>query len=329
MSQLQRPDFPPFIFPNVTLSTTAGRLPFASYPARIGWSIIAGSWTTKAGTLPTQAQLVGFFQSWLFFGAISELCDIFRLDIDIDKEFISPGTNGRLLSTEPLNVLRERLCRARSQLDPAGARERDRRLAECRSTIDHELGKKGPDPSSRCIDKRKTVNLEFGRAYQAVAILLRVLALVGEPCKRVGGSFDWALHYSASAALPQRGWCPSEVHMLSMNIETEVAFLASTLERPLMFRNHEGCDNQRCFADQVVEDRYETVHVQFGCRCDSVAVQGEDLKAVLERGKIPKISLAGLSEAKQTSDLEIVEDAPYLAISHVCKSSIMKCVNHD
>lgn len=320
LPQTSRPDFPPFTFPNVALPTAADPLPFASFPERIGWSVkasVSRCWIPPRGTLPTQAELVAFLQSWLFFGAITELSQVFDLHLDIDAELRVTGSDW--LSTAPLGTLRERCSRAHEFLGPADAQQRCRRVSECRAIFNTELEKKGPDPSTHCSDRELDVPEEHSRVYTALDILLRVLALL-EPPSNLPGVADLKLYVLSLEVLPRMGWCPSEVEMLTQNIYPQVLFLASTLERPLMFRSHKGCDRQRCLADQVVEETYETVHVKPECQCNSIAVPGEELSAVLEQGRIPKISFETSNGGDQVLGLKVVEDLPYLAISHVCKS---------
>jgi hypothetical protein len=88
-------------------------------------------------------------------------------------------------------------------------------------------------------------------------------------------------------------------------------FFATSLKRRKM--DHSGCGDFRCLANQVNEDGYNTVHVQSECQCHSVAVDPEDLRAILMRGAVPRILVS------DDYQLIVSEDHPYIAISHVCK----------
>jgi len=274
------------------------------------------------------ADLVAFLQAWLFFGVLAEISATCGLSIDIEREFLVDGTH---VSTAALNGLAQRWVEAARMQASGDLKMRIERVSWI-LTYATSLLHFG---DSRHIQVRKLSYPEV-KALFAIEIAFRVAVLALE----MSGVYDdeklkdFRFGLLAGFPLPlreisafareellEKGWCKSEIAMIDSvaGVDPDAPpyhFFAAALERGNM--DHTKCEKVKCLADQIDENTYEPVHVEVGCQCAAeyglVSVSGEDLRAVLEEGNVPRISIS------DDLELTVVRDHPYVAISHVCKS---------
>lgn len=278
--------------------------------------------TDSSAVDPPIVDQVAFLQEWLFFGTLAEVSAICGLCIDIKAEFLVNG--GREISTAALNGLAQRwLDAARMQTPGDDFEARMRRVHSVvgfTTSLSHHGG-------SRVVETQKLSYPEC-KALFAIGIVYRVVTLM---LKRSGvcdarkldrlhfallGGFP-ALQRELSAfareELLQKGWCRSEVTMLDA-VDPDgppYHFFASLLRRQHM--NHSGCSWFRCLADNIDEDTYQTAHAKAECQCAFASVNGDDLAEILAKDEVPRIMIS------DDLDVNVVQNRPYVVISHVCK----------
>lgn len=326
---ITRPDFIPFavryLCSNVPYDYSVGG--FRDFPERQGWVLYGEPGKTALskfipldGTdgLFKLSEKVALLQAWMFFGVLAEASSIYGLDIDIEDEFVSNTKDGKVISTAPLNGLPERwLHEAKMHGDYKGRCVKVGELCEYLECRIFDLR-----------DEKNTVRFNFDEceALLSIEIVYRTLLLSLVRSREYDATsiqpllkpkfFDYQLklHRRGWIGLQKRGWCFSEMRMLSaLNRELPYAFFATTLQRyPL---DHGCCSEFQCMADQINEETYEVQHVDPGCQCAFACADVEQLCSILSRGEIPTILVS------QDLQLQVVSGHKFVAISHVCKFS--------
>lgn len=261
------------------------------------------------------SEQVAFLQAWLFFGMLEQVSLICGVDARLEDEFVLQQCE---VTTAPLDRLLQRWLDAK--LNPEQA-------VQIVRVIQHVLSMQ-----TRYEDPRKRESQELTYAQYKVLLSIRVatrtvllaLAMSGvcEPGTirslmdpQIQQSFPawWdGLKEFARDELLRAGWCQSECKLLE-RMDGCYEFFSTSLTRPRM--DHDQCDDFRCLADQVNEGTYKTIHVKPECGCAQIVVVQEELRAILQRGEIPRIAIS------DDYRLSVVESGPYIAISHVCMSN--------
>lgn len=363
-----RPEFTPFAVPLLCVSSSYDGKDFWTYPRRCGWIVnvkdtqchdlcppgacydgmeIRQIWEIQSnsrvprppmfarsdGQSVVASEKVAFLQSWLFFGALTEVSNLCGLEINIAAEFIA---DGETVSTANLNGLPGRWFEALVRTHRAG----DKAVMELILNIarhsflllSEELGH----------DNVRVFEYTYceGRALHALDILVRIIGLhlllhiympgflateeEGWGRDRISKCLDRGNAYSegmdqlsalARADLESQGWCESELDLLTPE---DLAF-SSLLPRPRI-RDHSGCGDIICKAYQTDESTYETRHVEDGCTCDFIGAKITALVAALIENKVPKLIITEDLQFRVISE----SDYPYVALSHVCTSSFLR-----
>ncbi len=124
----------------------------------------------------------------------------------------------------------------------------------------------------------------------------------------------------ASKELLASGWCRSEGKLLE-RMDGSYNFFATCVPRWPM--DHSRCNDFMCLADQINENHYVQAHVEPHCRCESVVLDPEKLRSILEKGKVPRVFI------EDDDKLTVSEDHHYVAISHVCECYSLSFIDSD
>ena len=358
-----RPEFTPFTVPYLCASSPYDRLGFWTYPQRHGWIVHITDTAchvlcppgrchqalgedsgedAREPNLPifsrvdeTEVQATdkaAFLQAWLFFGVLDEVSALCGLEIDVGKEFLTPGR--RSFSTAKLNGLSRRWFDAAKQMKRAG----DKSLMERVMSVARHTRLMLTEELKVDEDRRKfEYTYAECRIFQSLEIVIHLIGLHLLSHANVTGftateEEGWgrervlkcleAAGYSegidqlsslAQYELGEKGWCPSQIELMAPH---ELAF-ASLLERPRI-RDHSGCEDRVCGAYQTDEKTYKTRHVNNECQCAFVEAESALLVDALAQGRVPKVIVTDQLELEVFAE----DGYPYIALSHVCTFSM-------
>jgi hypothetical protein len=121
----------------------------------------------------------------------------------------------------------------------------------------------------------------------------------------------------------KNGWCPHQVHHLSLKYDMKTFSYLAELERsPLRVVDHQRCSLQdNCVAYNTDPTNYESRHTTTGCSCMMISVPYVSLIKTIRKGHVPLVSIksgtAGASERYTLRVLAGSSRTKYIAISHV------------
>jgi len=274
-------------------------LDFSTYPQRIGVHI---------DTLTLSSTHAPFLQAWLFFGTLSEIFKIADVPLKVSDFIIEENGEWYITTTQ--------LYRYTLYWTASGVGEPDDRLpriAACLRLVNETVN--------------RLARIEFSpKDAVGHAVLLSIIILAESldyPRKEIHWVqnieyFSWSFGSFGKHLLVEAGWCLGELHMLEISMPAVLYYL-SFFDRKRLGKDHGGCSEVRCTANQIDEKVYRTKHVSEGCGCQHVVVEDvtsthRPVSDVLRGGRIPVLSLSSASTVV-VSDTETA--GRYVAISHV------------
>ena len=310
-------------------------LSFDKYPLRKGWSVQScpHGWTNCSFQ-----ELAVRTQTWLYFGTLSEF---FGQEIPSVWFLASPGTE-KLSSRILPRLLRSRKKHYRPDFFTPASSKATSHVAE------------NPDKSALCL-KTATLHCEIveqqlrnkailGASTEfstlsliicSIKVLLQSLGYAKYPYFRERRwrfressldvpRFPWVV--SACPIIIQRmiqsGWCPAEIHLLSIKYSCIALYYLSALPRDRRkFKNHSECSFLACKAYHLDPLNYPLLHApDASCSsCSEVGAEPEDVASIIhEEDGIPLVSCS-LRESGEI-DFKVIRKAvraKYYAISHV------------
>ena len=342
------PDIPCFCSPNDY--DTQG---FFDYPTRKGWQFNSESTNGPIRYSPdtgqpiptTDNQKAAFIQAWLFFGMLYEAFRILGVEVNLEDFVDIRDETDCYITTYPARAYFQQCYNVRDS--KFSARSPQHRLIAHQELA--KLFKRVQGLISRFEDRDSRVPMPWrisqvltmdailsiqvlgesflNYAKSAIELQADAGGVPSQPLAAVG--FPWIRRLSSplQARMIRGGWCPSTTQMLHSLLDTTGLFVASRLK---MFdgvtkQDHRGCTELQCLANQVDEGTYETKHVP-GCRgCGGhVEVDVQKITQILLKGGIPLVNIIeessgvdGVSGDAPAIRLEVVADAPYIALSHV------------
>lgn len=290
-------------------------LGFVDYPVRQGWAQIvkSGQWMDCPWEVAARRA-----QSWLYFGLLREI-----LGADYNRDmFIRPnntaGGYNYLLNTKELPVLLSRWSRSVRKALPTPSGPRASASAEF---------------FSRSRDILWEVNIQsdhLDRDFEYCRIVTIGIKTLHDSLQRailnVDARYSIQTLYSEKA-LPSRllysmmlqgGWCPSQLRNLVSDFSVATANYVAALPRKLIGLGHGNCNPQGCFANNVDEDHYSTLHTEDRCQCQLRGPNVAEIIRLITEGSIPLISIT--LSLNGDPQIEVIKADPwttYTAISHV------------
>ena len=297
---------------------------FLTFPTRSGWELLNDQQSLitirriDTGDDDVHAKL-GFIQSWLYYGVLVEVLKVFGLHAKI-SEFVREQDGLSLISTIPLRAYilewskqREAGQRSEARLTLVATAEN---ILDEVEKIDYKLFQ---TVLKNCSDTELLAGSLVGLSISILRETFRnALWQIERPDQQQPPNYR-LLHHERlllSTIMLKAGWCRVQVSMLADWTDATGLYLASRISRVhLLHEDHAPCKARACLGNQIDTSAYQTGHVVRDCDCSHISVSGASVCDVLARGKIPRVL------ASQTKDgsvkLEISEDAPYIAISHV------------
>ncbi|OTA66075.1 hypothetical protein K449DRAFT_392008 [Hypoxylon sp. EC38] len=274
------------------------------------------------GATALLSEEVSFLQAWLFFGTLHQLGSI----TGVRTPDFQSGTKPGILSTAPLETLVHSWTKAIKTLD--FYEERHQKWSQILEVVQHVMSLQTciSTVRSRVRDRRRLTYDEC-KALMAIRLLFLAalltlalssgpeafsdLKLLMEPALTQSFPANWdELKEFATAEMLALGWCKSECTLLEQH-DGAYNFFSTRLTTSRWRMDHSKCHENLCFADNVDEETYKTVHVQQGCKCDWIHAKPQELITVLEKGCVPRITIS------KDGNLVVGCDQPYIAISHV------------
>jgi hypothetical protein len=319
-------------------SPYANPLPFSAYPHHMGWIIHADHYAIPSLDHPllsqrpvsgttyapsTTSDMLGFLQSWLFFGVANEVFKIMGVSID-SSDFIATDSTGQSI------VITGRL---RNYIDIWSQLPRDAEasvehcyclnavldifyVVEKFSDMLFNFVLTQPHISDRERDVAPLVALGVGILTETLRHAFNVIEY-----RHLGTLLPHSILLDCSKRMIARqmenlGWCPNQITNLANLTDATGFYLASLINRPYLLKeNHGGCTEAICLGNQIDTKTYETRHVKEGCSCQHVGINRSQVEAILKGGGIPRVAL--LRDNHSAVTLDVVDHGPYVAISHV------------
>ena len=296
------------------------------YPESNGWFIGPGpSAGIKRldGTIATPRQVAAFLQEWLFFGLLNDALKVAGVQVELTDFVREDATTEAVITTRHL----------RRYLDHAALHERGADIDRCiegQSDLAKLLKAVQKFFVTHVDSVFSTVRLDLG-IHLSILVLAETLRNAGMYIWKLPETSEYPLRrilfHRVENLLKDRllniGRCLSETEMLRTAIDNTGLYIASTIEWPQIEKQrlHDNCTEYKCLAEQVDDATYQTAHTvdcadSNTCRFSSVDIGKATM--LLRNGKIPLVRIiAPEDQNNHTVNLEILSDAPYVAISHV------------
>lgn len=259
---------------------------------------------------------VSFLQNWLFFGPLAGIRGIVGMNFSM-ASFIEEQSNQRFLILRNLDEYVKQWAAIEEDQSDANKEKRKIYIYEECLTLAELLAQEN-------LHKADDLKLQHAHVPLDCALPIQILH---EALK-----FAWGSIYGSQdlrtvtgpglfSRVPEdrmkaAGWCPSEITMLQHRFSVTSRYFASRLNRRRTVLDHRECDRYKCYALQVDETNYVTKHVSQDCLCEHVSIDLDKVKAVLNLGKVPRFQVYE-DEADGNLYLRVVDDGPYIAISHI------------
>ena len=301
---------------------------FHDFPLRHGYTFEKEDpWLIKTDNL--DQNLLAFFQSWLYFGLMTEffgLCGIIIRPQDFTRETTRRGV---VLHTYKLEWLISSWTKKfLSGPQSRRLRRKDSALAYLMIALKyatyfdqpHRIGGQGSGSSG-----------PWMKIFLSIKILITTLAAPLHCSNLINVLLPW--HKGFRCVLPtgklfyssmvKNGWCPFRLeHLFSRLTYSSIFVLASLNTSNVRRTNHKKCKKKRmCFGDSVV-GAYTCRHIEScndHCQYKELpADQSEKIKTIIEKDGIPLLSIdRGCRDPTQVEVVEATPGMQYTAVTHV------------
>ena len=301
---------------------------FSGYPERHGWNKTAMYETGTFGE-KSKEEVASFFQTWLYFGLLSEVLWASQIKVDPDH-FIEVGDYPRpVITTEYWPVYLDLWKQVERKHEAEGDQTRPVRLAVVKAIL----------AESRrwihrfCLDvsESEAIKSNFKPDFWPVppdishSLLALWATLEHESFVVLNRSTDemrllTRVHSEMlTKDMQENGWCPSDIAMLHRNTDFNGLYFFSTFPPPRSRSGHNGCSNVECREENVDDNTYTSVHTIEGCDCDHMTPNQDEIVRILGDGGIPFVTLNSTmdGEPAQLNVIRWEQGTPCVAISHV------------
>lgn len=304
---------------------------FLTFPDRKGWDI--STWksvSTEAKDFDrngrSSAEIASFLQTWLFFGllhaVLGEQCS---MDDFVNEEDIRQPA----LNTSILGVYIEQKITPWTDLAPE---EKE------------SLGLRFSSYLKRAY--AVSAGLTFILYYNDLAdedilaeslfapkILLETLSgCLRETLGSVVLSQTFYQDLFLERQLLKAGWCPSTVAFMGQNLPMHLQAYAFLIGNSRLCLNHADCSSRVAGGCKLgrMSDDFKPLHVNPGCRCDSISPHMDKIIDVLEEGMIPVLTVTKNADNRESLSVLVdginldnyesgdpLKACPFVAFSHV------------
>lgn len=314
---------------------------FAGFPARSGWLVSehpeGGNLVAKTtGRPPSTEETSGFLQSWLFFGVLATVFGKIGLRMR-PRDFFRESGSLRLVTLVLLDRYLEDWAEAESNRDDSSRREIHQAVAACishaqkiilsniRTRLDGSV-RASIEALCTILSKASSV-IQQAPSRSTISVVGELRKLCTFRLQILDSPFveqeacSFAGDYNSMLKL---GWCPSDISRLVSQAGDSLWFgrFASTLSRRVGESAHAACNRYECALRKFDDKTYQTRHVPRCHGCTPVPIETGKIGLLLERGVVPRVRIRrihhwGRSDHREGATLEVEEDGPFVAISHV------------
>ena len=261
-----------------------------------------------------------FFQTWLYFGCLSEISNIIDLPIDTACFVQRTSDGGNVVSSASLNTYLDRWRRRRRAHSRSKKTtiEEEMRLEEVLRTVRKMLT--GPLQAFRRFLASNHPNSPTTLSWPNIALSIAVLGytfrqvsnrIYGHPSGPI--QRNWGVRWVLQERLQGSNWCRALIAKFLSEQSIDFMLFVSSTPFPHSSESHEQCTDTLCCGKIINTDTYKTSHVMAGCVC-SMMEMPSSAAAIVDRGGIP---LAIWSNEGGLKVVEYQPNMPYVAISHV------------
>ena len=225
----------------------------------------------------TSREAIGFLQGWLFIGVIKEVFEPCGINVDV-KEFVREDENGgRLVSTFrlPKYIWYWLASETVAWLSDSSQIPRIKSFLQRVNSIINDLVRLDrvaslfPDFTLPLQPSGPTNEL-WDRPWCKILLSIVILAehidsafqdLHDSLCNELksSGGMNWELSRLGYDLLAEVGWCLGEIFNLRQGTPNVAClYYISFFDRKPLRRDHSRCSQERCIANQIDDDRYET-----------------------------------------------------------------------
>lgn len=307
--------------------------PFETFPNRKGYVLVEQDGFPKFilhadGTKLTSQELSTMTQAWLFFALLGAVLQVSGISMD-PEEFVETQGTRQYITTKKLLHYMNMWIDSESSLPLQVRKAHYRRQQDmmivsmcfqCHQISDNwfwdsDYGHQFfPLPIERY---KMTVPLQFEISLRVLSETLDRASRKARGCNNQVGDPAYPCK-SLIRDLRHRGWCPSEISLISVYFDDTLRYYASQLARRRLTVAHSNCSASKCLAFNVQSSEYKTQHMATCKSCADVIINENELKAILQRYQTPLVRI----EVDETCDgskviLNLEEQGAYVAISHV------------
>ncbi|EPS37870.1 hypothetical protein H072_8463 [Dactylellina haptotyla CBS 200.50] len=301
--------FPLQVFPLIGEEWDGGS--FDGYPERRQYDTVTHKFTYEDADNSPEASYA-FYQTWLYFGLLSEvfLCE------DANELFSREEDNGSLVITT--EYLAKVVQKWKDSLNAMPLPEKVKAISKAIQAIkrvhneleevnvpnpDHFIWTENVPPQG--VEARFAIAL-LGDAlgYSVASVcdqdLENAVDKYNSKWSRGGGEvvsprypyFRWGILSALDEAMDEALLCPVEKEQLETASPTFVCYLLSIPDTNRYPGQHANCKDGTCVGNNIDDETYVTKHVDEDCECEHDGPVIEDVKACLESGHIPTLSIS-------------------------------------
>lgn len=298
---------------------------FMNYPFYNGWTKDALDSDANFGFIPPR-EIIGFFQSWLYFGCLAEVLRI-RVGLQFrTTDFCQRVGNEYVITEATLLDLIEEWNERRNQVSPSNIQKILSVLGEIKFYANVRFKQLEQYAGNICIPPfdidtpsvvRLILNSISGLGFTLQGAVERIHGLSTSEYEWPGSRSPEFRRHRLTVA----GWCEWELAEVigSRTVRASTGFIGASryiaaIRSPRRNQNHGECNVGGCHVKSVDESQYQTKHVDCVQPCAHIPVPSQ-LSPIVKRGNTPLIIF-------REGKLEVIEhsarnEVAYVAISHV------------
>ena len=303
--------------------------PFLSYPERHGWEVLYSPLGIRCllyGRIPSNKELEGFLQNWLYFGLLHEAFGSFGET----SQFTKKNERGETVVSTAANL---NDCLVRWAED----------LHQARLTDNHRVTHPWLH-MNQVLSQASKVCLGTIILLKDAVVNPRIwvsLALLADSLDRTlydvffednipdfpGSHWRRSIHTPPIGsfileAMRDNGWCPSDIKRINATSTTiTMLYYLGNMQPPRPNSSHTNCTPDECAA-MIINSSYRPTHTTAECECKSEFSAIDQVIEVLKRNALPLIQeteVGNKAESTDAASFQIIEgnNRKFTAISHV------------
>lgn len=284
---------------------------FSGYPRRQGMDRDLRTWSFTR--LPPETYQA-FFQTWLYFGCLTEVFKTVGVPIDIEELV---NRQEALVSSAILHTYLEKWRDVSSTHKGKKRRQVIGRVRDIIDVVRNTL--RGPLQAFRRLLEQHPdgpVTASWPNIVLGIAALGYTIQRVSDHLYAfagIGAQQCWGVNWVLRARMKRSQWCKALITKFLQGMGFDFLVFISSMPFPRAVENHDECEETVCRGKIADVAAYRVAHVSEPCRCEFWDMPSSSID-VIRKGGIPLISW---SDHEGLRVVEYQENMPYVAISHV------------